>query len=73
MGQREKVFQMTVHLYAKGGGNEWIGKIQEKLAEATDWYNLNGHEFIYEIEKNHWTWNAYIVGPLQWDEVVTSG
>ena len=69
----EQVFCMYVHLYCKGGGNEWITKIQEKLEEASDWYNFQAHEFVYEIGKNHWTWAAYIVGPLQWEEVVTGG
>ena len=67
-----QTFMLTVHLYAKDGNNAWISKIQEKLAEAADSYSMPTHEFIYEIGKNHWTWSAYIIGPLQWDEVVTT-
>lgn len=66
-------FRMTVHLYAKDGSNAWIGKIQEKLNEATDGYSMGVHEYAWDIGKNHWQWNAYIVAPLQWEEVVTSG
>ena len=68
-----QTFSLEVHLYANDGGNQWISKIQEKLAEACDWYNMPTHEFAYEIGKNHWTWNAFIIGPLQWEEVVASG
>ena len=48
-------------------------ELYKKLAEACDWYNMPTHEFVYEIDKNHWTWNAFIIGPLQWEEVVASG
>ena len=71
--QQEQTFTAAVHLYCKDGGNQWISKIQEKLAEAVDWYTMPTHEYIYEIEKNHWTWNCQIIGPLQWDEVITNG
>ena len=71
--QQEQTFTVAVHLYCKDGGNQWISKIQEKLAEAVDWYTMPTHEYIYEIEKNHWTWNAFIIAPLQWEEVVTNG
>ena len=70
---QEQTFRLTVHLYAKDGGNEWIGKIQEKLAEATDWYSMAPHEYAWDIGMNHWTWYAYIIGPLQWSEVVPVG
>lgn len=72
--QQEQTFTLAVHLYCKDGGNQWITKIQEKLAEATDWFTMPTHEYIYEIEKNHWTWNAFIIGPMQWtEEVVSNG
>lgn len=64
----EQTFSLAVHLYTKDGGNAWIKKVQEKLATACDWYNMPTHEFIYEIGKNHWTWTAYIIGPMQWEE-----
>ena len=64
----EQTFSLAVHLYTKDGGNAWIQKIQGKLATACDWYNMPTHEFIYEIGKNHWTWTAYIIGPMQWEE-----
>ena len=64
----EQTFRLTVHLYAKDGSNAWIRKIQEKLAEATDGYSLPAHEFLFDIGKNHWSWNASIIGPLQWEE-----
>ena len=69
----EQTFSLAVHLYTKDGGNAWIQKIQEKLATACDWYNMPTHEFIYEIGKNHWTWTAYIIGPLQWEEAAVGG
>ena len=69
----EQAFSMTVHLYAADGSNAWIRKIQEKLAEATDWYNMLPHEYAWDIGKNHWSWNAYIIGPLQWEEVTEGG
>lgn len=69
----EQVFQLVVHLYVAGGSDEWVSKVQEKLSTACDGYSLPAHEFAYDIGKNHWTWNCQIIGPLQWDEVVTSG
>ena len=66
-------FRMTVHLYAKGGSNAWIAKIQKKLNEATDGYAMSQHEYLWDIGKNHWAWNVYFIAPLQWEEVVTGG
>ena len=66
-------FRMTVHLYAKDGNNAWIGKIQAVLDEYTDGYRMGVHEYLWDIGKNHWTWNVYFVAPMQWDEVVTGG
>ena len=68
-----QIFRVEVHLYAVDGSNAWVGKIQSKLADAADWYNLGQHEYLYDINKNHWMWNAFIIAPLQWDEVVTVG
>lgn len=70
---QEQTFALAVHLYTKDGGNVWIRKIQEKLEEACDWYTMPSHEFVYEISKNHWTWTAYIIGPLQWEEAAVGG
>ena len=44
-----------------------------KLAAVCDGYSLPAHEYAFDINKNHWTWQCTIIGPLQWDEVVTSG
>ena len=66
-------FRLTVHLYAEDGSNAWIRLIQEKLDEATDGYRMGVHEYLYDISKNHWTWQVYMIGPLQWEEVVTGG
>lgn len=70
---QEQMFQLTVHLYVKGGSDEWVSKVQAKLDTATDGYSLPLHEFAFDIGKNHWQWTAWIVGPLQWEETVTSG
>ena len=69
----EQTFTLAVHLYAKDGSNAWISKIQTVLNDYTDGYSLPTHEFIFEINKNHWQWTAYLIGPLQWEEVVTGG
>ena len=66
-------FRLTVHLYATDGNNAWITKIQEKLDAYADGYRLSTHEYLWDISKNHWTWDAYLIAPLQWDEVVTGG
>ena len=65
-------FRMRVHLYTTDGNNAWIAKIQEKLNDATDGYALESHEYLFDIGKNHWTWRAYLIAPLQWDEAVTT-
>lgn len=69
----EQAFSLTVHLYCTDGSNAWIRRVQDKLAECTDWYNMLPHEYAWEIGKNHWSWNAYIIGPLQWEEVNGDG
>lgn len=69
----DQIFNLTVHLYCRDGSNAWIAKIQEKLAEAVDWYNMSTHEYLYDIDKNHWTWSVYMIGPMQWEEVASDG
>ena len=68
-----QVFQLTVHAYVNGSRDDLVAGIQEKLAANCDSYVLAAHEFAYDIGKTHWTWNCQIIGPLQWDEVVTGG
>ena len=68
-----QIFQLRVHLYVTGGSDEWIDKIQEKLSAACDGYRMPAHEYAYDIDKNHWTWDCWIVGPMQWEETVTNG
>ena len=67
-----QVFQLTVHAYVTGNRDDLVALVQAKLATATDWYSLIAHEYAYDINKTHWTWNAQVIGPLQ-REVVTSG
>ena len=69
----EQVFQLKVHLYVTGTGDDKVALVQAKLAAVTDGYSLPAHEFAFDIGKNHWTWQCTIIGPLQWDEVVTGG
>ena len=71
----EQTFQLVVHLYTTGGSNEWVATVQEKLADVCDGYSLPAHEYAWDINKNHWTWNCQIIGPIRWttEEVVTGG
>ena len=69
----EQVFQLRVHLYITGTGDDKVALVQAKLAAVCDGYSLPAHEYAFDINKNHWTWQCTIIGPLQWDEVVTSG
>jgi len=68
-----QVFQMTVHAYVNGNRDDLVALVQAKLAAKCDSYVLAGHEFAYDIGKNHWWWNCQVIGPLQWDEVETNG
>lgn len=68
-----QVFQLKIHIYVDGSRDDMVGLVQSKLQTATDWYSLTAHEFAYDIGKNHWTWNAQVIGPIQRTEVVTSG
>lgn len=68
-----QVFQLRVHAYVNGSRDDLVALVQAKLAAKCDSYVLAGHEFAFDIGKNHWTWNCQIIGPLQWDEVVTDG
>ena len=66
-------FRLTEHLNATDGNNAWIQKIQEKLNDAADGFSMGPHEYLLDIGKNHWTWNAYLIAPLQWEEVENGG
>lgn len=69
----EQVFQLTVHVYVNGTGDDMVAKVQQKLSAVTDGYSLPAHEFAFDIGKNHWTWNCVMIGPLQWEETVSNG
>ena len=69
----EQIFQLRVHLYITGTGDDKVALVQEKLGDACDGFTLPAHEYAYDIDKNHWTWQCTIIGPLQWEEVVTNG
>lgn len=69
----EQIFRLKVHLYVTGGGDEWVSQVQGKLAEACDGYNLPAHEYAFDINKNHWTWDCEIIGPIRWEEMVENG
>ena len=64
-------FRLAVHLYATDGNNAWISKIQTVLNEYTDGYRMPLHEYLFNIGKNHWQWDAFIVAPMQWEEETT--
>ena len=68
-----QVFQVKVHAYVKGSRDDLAALVQAKLAENCDSYTLSVQEYLYDIDRNHFTWNCQIIGPLQWDEVVTDG
>ena len=68
-----QVFQLRVHAYVDGSRDDLVPMIQAKLGTATDWFSLIQHEFLMDVNKNHWVWQAQVIGPLQWTEVVTSG
>ena len=69
----EQVFQLKVHLYITGTGDDQVATVQQKLAEACDGYSLPAHEYAWDINKNHWQWSVQIIGPLQWEETVENG
>jgi len=68
-----QVFQMTVHAYVNGNRDDLVALVQAKLAAKCDSFVLAGHEFAYDIGKNHWWWNCQVIGPLQWEDVETNG
>jgi hypothetical protein len=68
----EQVFQLKVHLYITGTGDDKVALVQQKLAAVCDGYSLPAHEYAYDIDKNHWTWQCSMIGPPQ-REVVTDG
>ena len=68
-----QVFQLRIHAYVNGSRDDLVPLVQAKLETATDWFSLTQHEFLMDVNKNHWVWQAQVIGPLQWDEVVTSG
>ena len=69
----EQVFQLRIHLYVNGSRDDLVTSVQEKLNDICYTYSLPSHEFLFDIAKNHWTWDCHIIGPLQWNEVATGG
>lgn len=68
-----QVFQLSIHAYVNGSRDDLVALVQQKLATVTDWYSLTLHEYLMDVNKNHWVWSAQVIGPLQHDEVVSGG
>ena len=68
-----QVIQLRIHLYVNGSRDDLVTTVQNLLNDVCYTYSLPSHEFLFDIAKNHWTWDCHIIGPLQWDEVTTDG
>lgn len=66
--QVDCIYQMSVHIYVSGGGDEYVALIESKLAEVCDGYSMPLHEYAYDINRNHWQWRCRMFGPLRWTE-----
>ena len=62
----DQTFRATIILYVAGGRMKWVRAVQEKLEEMDAGYTLVDHEWLPDIKKTAWTWNATFYGPIEW-------
>ena len=67
-----QAFNVTITIYVSGNSHEWIMKVQEKLDGLKVRYNMPTRQYLQDIKKVMWVWNARIRQPVV-KEVAVSG
>lgn len=61
----EQAYSLRVTLYVRDGGEQWLGLIQQAMADCDLVYSLPERGFLYDIGKVEWRWMATLYGPLE--------
>ena len=67
-----QAFNVTITMYVSGNSHTWIQKVQEKLESLKIPYSMPTREYLQDINKVRWIWNARIRQPVV-REVTVSG
>ena len=67
-----QAFNVTITIYVSGNSHEWIMKVQEKLEGLKIPYRMPTRQYLQDIKKVMWVWNARIRQPVV-KEVAVSG
>ena len=51
--------------YVRDGGEQWLGLVQQALADCDLVYGLPERGFLYDINKVEWRWTATMYGRLE--------
>ena len=64
----EQAFTLRVTLYVRDGGEQWLGLVQQAMADCDLVYGLPERGFLYDINKVEWRWTARLYGALEVDD-----
>ena len=67
-----QAFNVTITMYVSGNSHTWIQKVQEKLDGLKIPYSMPTRQYLQDIKKVMWVWNAKIKQPVV-KEVAVSG
>ena len=57
-------FGVTIRSYVSGNSHLWITKVQDVLDSLRIRYKMEPREYLEDIKKVRWTWNARIRRPV---------
>lgn len=67
-----QAFNVTITMYVSGNSHTWIQKVQEKLESLKIPYTMPTREYLQDINKVRWIWNAKVRQPVV-KEVAVNG
>ena len=67
-----QAFNVTITMYVSGNSHTWIQKVQEKLESLKIPYSMPTREYLQDINKVRWIWNAKVRQPVV-KEVAVNG
>ena len=53
-------YGVRITIYVKGGSHKWIDKVEEKLDALQIPHTMPTREYLFDIKKVSWVWNARI-------------
>ena len=56
----EQNYGVRITIYVTGGSHKWIEKVEEKLDALQIPHTMPTREYLFDIKKVSWVWNARI-------------